>query len=125
MAEDTYTIKEMLIEIQKDYVVRFESQDKSLVRIEKKVDDTSDKVGFQNGRVRKLEDWSMESMKVIESNSNTLANYKIDKARLWTAVAVVVFLGGAIITLAIMAIDTKIEKGIEAALSAYEIDISP
>mgnify|MGYP006931609692 CR=1 FL=1 len=36
----------------------------------------------------------------------------------------VVFMGGAIITLSIMAIDTKIEKGIESALVKFDkIDI--
>ncbi len=82
--------------------------------------DINNKVGIQNGRVRTLEDWSTKAQVVIENNNETLSMYKIDKAKLWTAVAVVVFLGGAIITLSIMAIDTKIENGIANALAEFE-----
>ncbi len=111
---------------------RMDNQDKVLNQIKddskeakNEINKVSDKVGIQNGRVRKLEDWSESARIIIENSSNLIGTYKIDKAKIWTAGVVIVFLGGAIITLAIMAIDTKIEKGIEAALSSYEIDILP
>lgn len=38
------------------------------------------------------------------------------RVQVWTAIGILTCLGGIIITLAIMAIDTKISKGIETAL---------
>lgn len=38
------------------------------------------------------------------------------RTQIWTSISILVFLGGTIITLAIMAIDSKIEKGITRAL---------
>lgn len=55
--------------------------------------------------------------------SDTLINYKTDKARIWVAIAVLLALGGTIITLSIMAIDTKIKVGIDQALSGYDIQV--
>jgi hypothetical protein len=78
-----------------------------------------------NGRVTRLEDWSKEAQKIIENTtkiaSDTANNYKTDKTRIWSAVGVLLFLGGTIITLAIMAINSKIKEGIDNALSGKYI----
>lgn len=76
-------------------------------------------IKIQNGRVRTLEDWSTDAKKIIENTAKTAnethADYKVDKVRLWTAMAVILFLGGTIIALSIMAIDSKIREGINTA----------
>lgn len=85
------------------------------------------KVEFQNGRVTKTEEWSKEAQKIIENTnklaSETAISYKVDKTRLWASIAVLTFLGGTIITLSIMAINSKIKDGIDSALSQYDIEI--
>lgn len=85
------------------------------------------KVEFQNGRVRILEDWSRDAQKIIE-NTNDLASttaqkYATDKVRVWTAIGLLIFFGGTIITLSIMAINTKIKDGIISALEEYNIEV--
>jgi len=100
-----------------------------VVEIKNDVKDLNTKVGFQNGRVTKQEEWSKEAQKVIENTTKiateTYTNYKTDKTRIWAVIGVLIFLGGTIITLSIMAIDSKISKGInqgiKEALSVYEI----
>lgn len=86
------------------------------------------KVGIQNGRVTKIEDWSNEARKIIESTAKTVneidKNYKTDKTRIWTGMAVLLFLGGAIISLSVMAINSKIKDGITDALAGYNIEIT-
>jgi predicted nucleic acid-binding Zn-ribbon protein len=92
--------------------------------IKSDVRETRDKVAFQNGRVTKLEQWANEAKAVIESTtkiaSETMSNYKSDRSKIWTAVAVLLVVGGAVITLSIMAINTKIRDGIAEALSTYD-----
>ncbi len=94
----------------KDLMRRMDNQDSVLKDI--KIQTTA-----TNGRVSKLEDWSNESKKVIESTtkiaSDTALNYTVDKTRIWAVIGVLILLGGTIITLAIMAIDSKIQKGID------------
>lgn len=102
---------------------RFREQTEHLNEIKKTGIETKEKVEFQNGRVRKLEDWSNEARTVIEASSKTLLRYRMDKARLWVAITLLVFLGGTIITLSVMAIDSKIKVGIREALSGYNIEI--
>jgi chromosome segregation ATPase len=79
-----------------------------------------------NGRVTQLEDWCKEAQKVIENTTRianeTYTNYKNDKTRIWAVIGVLLFLGGTIITLAIMAIDSKIDRKIDFILSEYEIE---
>lgn len=53
--------------------------------------------------------------------SETLINYKLDKAKIWVAMAIMLFLGGTIITLSIMAINSKIKTAVSDALSVYDI----
>ena len=80
------------------------------------------KVEFQNGRVRKLEDWTKEAQTIIENNSKGVNSLIGTRKVVWAAIAILVAVGGTIITLAIMAIDSKIKTGIDSALSIqYEI----
>jgi hypothetical protein len=85
-----------------------------------KVETVDDKVGIQNGRVRKLEDWANETKlmleKLIKDDRDMDKDVSVSKAKIWTAITVLMLLGGGIITLAVMAIDSKIEKGIKQAL---------
>jgi hypothetical protein len=77
-----------------------------------------------NGRVSKLEEWSSQTKTVIDNTTRianeTYNNYKTDKTRIWSAVGVLLFLGGTIITLSIMAINSKIKQGISDALLNIE-----
>lgn len=89
----------------------------SLRKIETTVAKIDDKVGVQNGRVRTLEDWSIEAKKIIEATATSSIDYKINKTRLWTAVALIVFFGGTIITLGVMLLDSKINKSVDQAFN--------
>lgn len=86
-----------------------------------------DAIKFQNGRVTKQEEWSKEAQKIIESTakmaSDTLISYRTDKVKIWTAISVMLLLGGSIITLTVMAINSKIKEGISDALSQYEVEL--
>ena len=115
MAEE-YTIKEVIES-------RFSEITNHLMEIKADGKETKQKVEFQNGRVRKLEDWSVEAGGIIKDISKTVDSYKTDKAKLWTGFFFLTILGGTIITLSVMAIDNKIEKGIRTALSAYNIEV--
>jgi len=96
----------------------------SVGKIEIDTKETKTAVQFQNGRMTKLEEWSKEAQKVIESTtkiaSETLGNYRTDRVKIWTAVAVLLVVGGAVITLSIMAINTKIRDGINEAITQLE-----
>ena len=59
----------------------------------------------------------------LEALTSEVKNYATDKARLWGGVAVLMVVGGAVITLSIMAINSKIKEGINEALSAYNIEV--
>jgi lipid II:glycine glycyltransferase (peptidoglycan interpeptide bridge formation enzyme) len=52
-----------------------------------------------------------------------IQDYKTDKARVWIAIAILMALGGTIIALSIMAINSKIKDGITQALSQYNIEV--
>lgn len=97
-------------------------QKEHIMEIKADVKEVKGKVEFQNGRVRKLEDWSNDTKTILE---NTLGDYKINKGRVWLAFTLLTILGGTIIGLSIIAIDSKIEKGVEQALSKYEIEYQP
>lgn len=122
MAEDAYTIKEFLAHSLNDMKETVHEIHADIKEIKADGKETKAKVEFQNGRVRKLEDWTTETSKILEHHTASIGHLKLDytkdKGRLWGAIAVVTFLGGAIITLSVMAIDTKIEKGIVRALEA-------
>ena len=114
---DEYTIKEVI-------EARFQEISNHLMEIKSDGKETKQKVEFQNGRVRKLEDWSVEAGGIIKDISKTVDNYKTDKAKLWTGFFLLTILGGTIITLSVMAIDNKIEKGIRTALANYNIEVT-
>ena len=109
---------------QKDMIVEFgthlKENKEDLKLIAEDVKKLVIQVTTANGRTRKLEDWSNEAKTIIETNSkevnskiNTLSkDYSINKAKIWTAISVLLIVGGAIITLSIMAIDSKIKNGI-------------
>ena len=94
-----------------------------LTEIKADVKEAKTAITFQNGRVRKLEDWSVEAKGLIEGNGDIISTYKVDKARMWTAISVLTILGGTIITLTVMAINSKIKEGINEALAQYNIEI--
>lgn len=85
---DNYSIKEFIEHFMKDF-------DKKLDTIH----DTTKEIKVQttktNGRVNSLEK---------------------TRVQMWTAITILLLLGGTIITLAIVAIDSKIQKAIETAL---------
>lgn len=113
MNGEQFSLKEMMQH-------RFDEQDKHLVEIKSDGKEALNQIKVQNGRVRSLEDWANEAKKVIDNTTKianeTYNNYKTDKTRIWAVIGVLVFLGGTIITLSIMAIDSKIEKGISDAI---------
>ena len=96
---------------------RFSDLKNHLGEIQKDIRAVDEKVAIQNGRVRKLEDFGVESTKLLESCAISSDSYKVDKARLWTAFFLITFLGSSIIALSILAIDGKIEHGIKEALA--------
>lgn len=95
-----------------DLFGRMDKQDKKLSQID-------DKVGFQNGRVTKLEVWTNEAKTIIEANNKTISSYKVDKARIYTLIGVLTLVSGAIISLALIVIQDKINKGIQTAFDNY------
>ena len=97
----------------------------SMNEIKSEVKEVKNKVEFQNGRVRHLEDWSNEAKKLLEGNIHTTDGLRNHKSYLWGAFTILTLLGGVIITLAISAIDSKIEKGITKALKDNVSDIIP
>lgn len=120
-----YSVKEIMER-------RFNDVDGHLAEIKKDGKETKEQVVLQNGRIRKLEDWSTEAQKVIEGTttiaSNTLTNYKLDKARIWiafwVATSLLTLLGGTIVTLSIMAINAKIKTSIRESLAGYGFEVT-
>ncbi len=61
-------------------------------------------------------------------NQTTKTNGRVtslegSRIQVWTAIAVLLVLGGTIIYLSIMAIDNKIDQGISKALSVYNVEV--
>lgn len=106
MSDEDYSQKEENT-FRKELFRRMDVQDDALKEIKTQTTKT-------NGRVSFLEQWSKESQKILESTSNiattTLTNYKVDRARLWTAIGLVIFFGGTILTLALMVLDNRIAQ---------------
>ncbi len=128
MKPDTYrtTMPREEITFRSELFRRMDRQDQDLKEIKEDGKKTSERVGIQNGRMVKIEEWSNEAKVIIENTTKianeTAINYRTDKTRIWAVITVLIFLGGTIITLAIMAIDAKIKEGITEALSKYEVD---
>lgn len=63
-----------------------------------------------------------DQVKKTNGRVNSLENHR---SYLWGAYTLLTILGGGIIGLSIQAIDTKIEKSVEQALSKYDIEYQP
>lgn len=97
-------------------------QKEHIIEIKSDVKEVKSKLEFQNGRVRKLEDWQNSTQGDLKGLKDMGDNYRLDKGKIWTGIGLLMFFGGVIITLSIMAIDTKIEKAVEQALAKYDIE---
>ncbi len=110
---------------------KFAEKHEDLMRVSRETRDSVKEILTQttktNGRVSTLETWSKDAQKVIEHTTilaeNTLNRYRTDRVRIWTAISVLAILGGAIISLSVMAINSKIKDGIAEALSNYQIEV--
>ena len=69
-----------------------------------------------NHRTAKLESWSGEAKEKMKTRDVLIDSYREDKTRIWTAMAILLFVGGSFISLSIMAIDNKIKIGVNNAL---------
>lgn len=91
--------------------------DEKLDKIQKTGEQTLSQATYTNGRVSAIEQWVGEAKIIIEKlakdTGETAKDYTINKTRMWTAVTLLVFLGGTIITLSIMAINSKIDSKLE------------
>jgi hypothetical protein len=106
------------LEIIKDIKEHLQEQKDDIKEIKKDTKDTLVQAIKTNGRVNALE-------KVNAENQPTISSYKKDKVRVVTAGAIIFALGATIIGLSILAIDSKIERGVEKALSKYDIEYKP
>jgi len=95
---------------------RFDETMSHLIEMKQDLKDTKQKVEFQNGRVRKLEDWQNTTQIGMTALNTILQDYQVNKGRIWLAVTLLTIFGGTIVALSIMQIDHKIEKGIQQAL---------
>ncbi len=60
----------------------------------------------------------LQDIKIQTTRTNgRVMSLEKSRIQIWTSMSILVVLGGTIITLAIMAIDSKIEKGIAKALA--------
>lgn len=57
----------------------------------------------------------------VKKTNGRVTSLEKSRTQIWTTISVCIFLGGAIMTLAVMAIQSKIDKGIQQALSRYDI----
>lgn len=94
---------------------KFSEKHEDLMRVARETRDNVKEIVIQtqktNGRVTALETWSKDAQKVIESNSKTANQFRADRIKIWTAISVLSILGSAIISLTIMAINSKIREG--------------
>ena len=65
-----------------------------------------------------VQDKTLDEIKVQTTKTNGRVNsLETTRVQVWTAITILLFLGGVIITLSLMAIDTKIKDGIQQALA--------
>lgn len=81
-SNDSYTLKEFLAHSLKDMKDSVQIIHDDIKEIKQDGKETGEKVGFQNGRVRKLEDWAIEAQKVIEANLLVVNTLKTDKSKI-------------------------------------------
>ncbi|HRH25317.1 MAG TPA: hypothetical protein PLQ20_03215 [Candidatus Paceibacterota bacterium] len=78
---------------------------------------------FREALFRRMDTQDNSLGKILEQTQKTngrVNSLETSRTQIWTAISILLFLGGAIITLSISAINTKIEKGIKDALSQLE-----
>lgn len=102
-SSDSFTMKEILN-------LHFSDMKEDLKEIKSDGKETKSHAAKTNGRVTVLEQWAKDAQKILESTSSSISNYKLDRTRIWTAISVLTFCGGVIITLSIMAINSKIKE---------------
>lgn len=124
----SYTIKEFIAHVIGDVNQKIDV-------ILDDVKETKNNVGIQNGRVRKLEDWSIDAQKLIESSIVSINNFNIERAKIAggykviTVIAVVVpiictTIFGLYIRNRNNEIDTKIKSSLETSYKASEEKIT-
>lgn len=70
-----------------------------------------------------LKEIKTEQNNAKEALNATTMSLQISKTQFWTAITLLLLLGGTIISLSITAIDSKIKEGIVSALSGYDIKV--
>lgn len=65
----------------------------------------------------------LQEIKIQTIKTNGRVN-SLEKTRVqvWTAIGVLMFIGSAVITLSIMAIDNKIDKSVQRAISSLNLE---
>jgi hypothetical protein len=66
----------------------------------------------------------IEIKEQVKKTNGRVTSLEETRTKIWTAIGLLTFLGGAIITLSIMAIDNKIQKGIATELSKYDVQVT-
>lgn len=67
----------------------------------KEMSDTLKTMAIQSTKITKLEDWSSDTQKIVESLVTTSDDYKTNKTRVYTIISIMLLVGGTILTLAI------------------------
>lgn len=91
--------------------------------IKSEVKDVAMEAKIKNGRIGKLENWSIDAQKVIENNATVLEEYKKDKVRAMTAIAVTFILGGTIITLGLLVVNYKLKDYVKDTFASYNLSV--
>lgn len=110
---EQYSIKEVMEANFKEIAGHLED-------IKESVSDLNDKVGTQNGRVTRLEEWSNQAKVAIETglkkSGEIELEYKQDRAKIITLISVMIFVGGILFTLANMLNNYRMQEKIQAAV---------
>jgi hypothetical protein len=113
MPDDSYSIKEFIAHHMQDVKDSISEIKKDIKEIKSTGEATDQKVGIQNGRVTKLEEWSNIARSLIENNNVVITAYKTDKRVIIALYGLLIIVSGTIITLMVGAIDTKIEHKVK------------
>lgn len=134
MSDDNYSLKEFLAHSLTDMKQTVTAIHDDIKEIKADGKETKEKVAFQNGRVRKLEDRDVETSKILESTSASINSYEKDRAyfsgmiKVVTVIAVIVPTVCTIIFGLYMKnrdnqINQKIQEGIAQTLAEHEFII--